>query len=136
IHHWTHLELRRYFGIDLLLSPATADEIWEQANARLAEPDFCVHGILEKFRVTMVGTTDDPADPLDHHEAIAFSPLRTRVLPTFRPDKAFAVDQPKAFNAWIEKLEEITDTSIHHVSDLLQALQKRHDDFHAAGCRL
>ncbi len=136
IHHWTHLELRRYFGIDLLLGPDTADEIWEQANARLAGPDFCVHGILDKFRVTMVGTTDDPADPLLHHHAIADTGLATRVFPTFRPDKAFSVDQPKAFNAWIEKLEDVTDSSIHHVSDLLQALQKRHDDFHDAGCRL
>jgi glucuronate isomerase len=103
---------------------------------RLADPNFCVHGILRKFRVEMVGTTDDPADPLLHHEAIAAGPLATRVLPTFRPDKAFAVDTPKAFNAWIEKLEEITDSSIHHVSDLLQRLKQRHDDFHAAGCRL
>lgn len=136
IHHWTHLELRRYFGIDLLLTPKTADEIWDRANAKLAEKDFSTHGILKKFRVEVVGTTDDPADPLDHHQAIAASGLATRVVPTFRPDKAFLVDQPKAYETWLEKLENQSDIAIHHLSDLLAALQKRHDDFHAAGCRM
>ncbi len=136
IHHWTHLELRRYFGIDLLLSPETADEIWDRANERLAEPDFCTHGLLKKFDVRMVGTTDDPADPLDDHRAIAESDLPTKVLPTFRPDKALQVDRPDALRAWIDQLGQTADMSIHRLSDLLAALQKRHDDFHAAGGRL
>ena len=136
IHHWTHLELRRYFGIDLLLGPDTADEIWERANAKLAEPDFCAHGILRKFDVRVVGTTDDPADPLDDHHAIAASDLATRVVPTFRPDKALLVDRPDLLAPWLAKLEGASDTAIVHLSDLLAALQKRHDDFHAAGARL
>lgn len=136
IHHWTHLELRRYFGIEELLSPATADEVWERGNARLAEADFCARGILEKFDVRMVGTTDDPADPLDDHHAIAALGLATRVLPTFRPDKALLVDQPAALAAWLEKLEEQADTAVVTLSDLLSALQKRHDEFHDAGGRL
>jgi glucuronate isomerase len=136
VHHWTHLELQRYFGIDLLLSPATADEIWERANAKLAEPDFSAHGILGKFKVEMVGTTDDPADPLADHQMIAESGLATRVLPTFRPDKALLVDQPETWQAWLDKLEETSDIAIDHLSDLLAALQQRHDDFHAAGARL
>jgi len=136
IHHWTHLELRRYFGIDLLLGPDTADEIWERANVKLAEPDFRVHGILRKFDVRVVCTTDDPADPLDDHAAIAASDLATLVTPTFRPDKAFMVDLPDLLASWLAKLEAISDTAITHLSDLLAALQKRHDDFHAAGCRL
>lgn len=136
IHHWSHLELRRYFGIDTLLTPATADEVWEKANARLAEPDFSAHGILEKFDVRMVGTTDDPVDSLDHHQAIADSGIRTRVLPTFRADKAFTVDQPEAFNAWTDKLELATGIDIGSLSGLLDALHRRHDDFHAMGCRL
>ncbi|RPJ35536.1 MAG: glucuronate isomerase [Verrucomicrobiaceae bacterium] len=136
VHHWTHIELQRYFGIDLLLGPDTADEIWERANARLAAPDFCVHGILEKFDVRVIGTTDDPADPLDDHAAIAASGISTRVLPTFRPDKALLVDHPDLLAPWLAKLEEISGTHIAHLSDLLAALQKRHDDFHAAGCRL
>ncbi len=136
IHHWTHLELQRYFDIDLLLGPDTADTIWEQANDRLAQDDFCVHEILKSFKVKMIGTTDDPVDPLDDHLAIAASGIDTRVTPTFRPDKAFAVDQPESFNAWIDRLEAITDTDISQLDDLLNALQVRHDDFHAAGCRL
>ena len=136
IHHWTHLELRRYFGIEKLLSPATADEIWEKANARLAQPDFSVRGILKKFDVRMVGTTDDPADPLDDHHAIAAENLSTKVLPTFRPDKVFQVDRPDLFNAWLAKLESVSDSSIHSLSELLAALQKRHEAFHAAGGRL
>ena len=136
IHHWTHLELQRYFGIDLLLSPKTADEIWDRTQAKLAEPDFCVYGILNRFDVRVVGTTDDPADPLDDHLAIAASDLRTQVLPTFRPDKALAVDRPDLLVPWLKKLSEISHTSIERLSDLLSALQKRHDAFHAAGGRL
>jgi glucuronate isomerase len=136
VHHWTHLELQRYFDIDLILSPATADEIWERANAKLAAPEFCAHGLLHQFDVRMVGTTDDPADSLADHEAIAASGLVTRVLPTFRPDKAFLVDQPALLEAWLDKLEAVADVSITYLSDLLAALQKRHDDFHDAGGRL
>jgi glucuronate isomerase len=136
IHHWTHIELQRYFGIDLLLSPDTADEIWERTNATLAEPDFCVHGLLKKFDVRVVGTTDDPADPLTDHLAIAASGLGTVVAPTFRPDKAFLVDRPDLLAQWLEKLETNSGTSITTLSHLLAALQNRHDAFHEAGARL
>lgn len=136
IHHWSHLELQRYFDIDLLIRPETADEIWQRANDKLAEDSFSVHSILGKFDVRMIGTTDDPVDSLETHHAIAESDLKTKVRPTFRPDKVFAVDQPANFNAWIDKLEAVTDSDISQVGDLLNALHKRHDDFHAAGCRL
>lgn len=136
IHHWTHLELQRYFDIHLLLSPESADEIWQRANEKLAAPEFCAQQLLQKFDVRMVGSTDDPADPLDHHHAIAAAGLSTRVLPTFRPDKALQVDQPEALALWLDRLEAEADQSIIHLSDLLMALQKRHDDFHAAGGRL
>ena len=136
IHHWTHLELQRYFGINLLLGPDTADEIWERANDKLATAEFCAHGLLKQFDVRVVGTTDDPADPLDDHAAIAASDLTTRVVPTFRPDKALLVDRPDLLGPWLCKLEAAANTSIVHLSDLLAALQKRHDDFHAAGGRL
>ncbi|MBC7980003.1 MAG: glucuronate isomerase [Armatimonadetes bacterium] len=136
MHHWAHMELQRYFGIHTLLTPDTADEIWEKTNARLAEPDFSTHGILEKFAVRVIGTSDDPADPLDHHAAIAESDLRTKVVPTFRPDRAFQVDRPDLLNAWLGKLEDASDISITHLSDLLAALRKRHADFHALGARL
>jgi glucuronate isomerase len=136
MHHWAHLELQRYFGIDLLLSPQTADEIWERTNARLAEADFSSRGLLKKFDVRVVGTTDDPADPLDDHVSIAGSGLGTRVVPTFRPDKAFGVDQPELLGKWRAKLEAVSGISITRLDDLLTALAKRHDDFHAVGGRL
>jgi glucuronate isomerase len=136
IHHWTHLELRRYFGIDLLLGPDTADEIWDRANARLAEFDFSARGILAKFDVRVVGTTDDPADPLDDHAAIAASGCKTLVVPTYRPDKALLVDRPDLLVPWLARLGAAAGVSIERFSDLLAALQKRHDDFHTAGARL
>ncbi|MGA0901091.1 MAG: glucuronate isomerase, partial [Luteolibacter sp.] len=136
IHHWTHLELQRYFDIDLLLSPSTSDLIWERANAKLKEDSFCAHGILDKFDVRMVGTTDDPADPLDHHHACKELGIKTLVAPTFRPDKAFAVEQPDNWLPWVKKLAAISGVRIGSLSDLLSALKKRHDEFHAAGSRL
>lgn len=136
MHHWVHLELRQYFGIDDLLSPSTAESIWQRCNHALQDPDFCVHGILEKFRVAMVGTTDDPADSLDDHWAIRHSNITTKVLPTFRPDKAFAIDQAASYRSWINKLAHTCGKKIETLEDLLAALQQRHDDFHAVGGRM
>jgi glucuronate isomerase len=136
MHHWVHMELRRYFGIGELLTPDSAESIWQRCNAALAEEDFCVHGILQKFRVEMVGTTDDPADPLDHHHAIRAAGLPTKVLPTFRPDKAFAVDQGPAYRGWVGKLAAICGKEISALDGLCAALRQRHDDFHAAGARM
>ncbi|SVB97765.1 uncharacterized protein METZ01_LOCUS250619, partial [marine metagenome] len=104
LYHWTHLELSRHFGIDTLLSEETAEEIWETANERLAQPGLSVHGILKQFDVRALCTTDDPTESLAHHEAIAGLGIRTKVYPTFRPDKAWSVDQPEDFNAWADKL--------------------------------
>lgn len=136
MHHWVHMELQRYFGIDSLLSPKTADAIWEQTNARLSDPEFSARGLLKKFDVRVVGTTDDPADPIDDHLKIAASGFSTKVLPTFRPDNAFKVDRPDLLNPWIAKLESVSNISITTIGDLMNALKKRHDDFHHAGARL
>jgi glucuronate isomerase len=134
IYHWSHLELSRYFDLDLRISPETADQIWNHCNARL--PDLGTHQIVKKFRVAALGTTDDPADSLDAHAAIRASGLETRVYPTFRPDKAFLVDQPAALNPWLERLEDVTGRQITSLDDLLSALKARHDDFHALGGRM
>ncbi len=136
LYHWTHLELKRYFDIDQLLDEQSAPAIWEQANEQLAGDDFTVHGILRKFDVRAVCTTDDPTDNLSPHRAIAESDLRARVYPTFRPDKALAVDQPEQFNAWLDRLTKASDIDIVSLSDLTDALRQRHDAFHAVGCRL
>ena len=136
IHHWTHLELRRYFGIDALLTPATAESIWQECNAQLAREDFSARGLLRRFRVKMVGTTDDPAAPLDDHLAIAASGFETRVLPTYRPDKVFGVDQPQTWNTWVDRLGVCCDREIGSYAELCAALHQRHDDFHEAGARM
>ncbi len=137
LYHWTHLELKRYFDIDTLLSPQTAREIWDRTKEQLASPEFSARNILRRFRVTALCTTDDPADSLDHHQAVAGdTSLDVQVLPAFRPDKALNVHTPDAFNAWIQKLEKTGNCSISSLSDLMECLRQRHDDFHALGARI
>jgi glucuronate isomerase len=136
LYHWTHLELKRYFGIDELLDAASAGRIWKKANELLARPDFTARGILKKFKVTTLCTTDDPVDDLAHHKKIAADGAGTRVFPAFRPDKALAVGQPEAFNAWVGRLEQAAGMDIAKLEDFVSALRRRHDYFHANGCRL
>jgi glucuronate isomerase len=118
------------------LDATTAARVWHQANERLATPDLTAHGILKKFRVTHLCTTDDPVDDLQPHAAIAASGLATRVLPAFRPDKAFGVDRPEPWNAWIDRLAAAAEVDIRSLADLLEALRRRVEFFHARGCRL
>ena len=136
LYHWTHLELKRYFGIDELLDEESAARIWKKANEKLAGPELTTRGILKKFNVTTLCTTDDPTDDLAHHKKIAADGVATRVLPAFRPDKALAVHQPAAFNAWVARLAAAADTDIANMEDFVAALKRRHDYFHAQGCRL
>ncbi len=136
LYHWTHLELKRCFGIDRPLDERSAPAIWEEATALLARPDLGARGILRKFRVEALCTTDDPADPLEHHEAIARSGFEVRVLPTFRPDAAFAVDRPAPWNAWVDRMAATSGVETRSLDGLLAALRKRHDAFGALGCRL
>jgi glucuronate isomerase len=138
LYHWTHLELNRPFGIhDRLLSPATAAGIWDDCNARLAEGGFSCRGILRRMNVALVCTTDDPADGLEQHRAMAADPsFSIPVLPTFRPDKALAIESPPEWNAWLDRLAQSADVDVISYASLLEALRKRHDFFHACGCRL
>ncbi len=136
LYHWTHLELARYFGINILLNQDSAERIWKEANEKLAQPDLTTHGILNKFQVRTLCTTDDPADDLKHHAAITSSSLTTRVLPAFRPDKALQVHQPETFNGWVDRLAEAANVDINNHSSFLDALRRRHDYFHQKGCRL
>lgn len=130
LYHWTHLELRRYFGIDTLLNEDTAPEIWDEANRQLKTLD--THAILDKFKVALIGTTDDPADALDHHAAIGKLGIDTTVVPTWRPDKALAVGNAGAFNAYIDQLGADTDS----IAELREVIRNSHQRFHAAGARL
>ncbi len=136
LYHWTHLELSRYFGIDELLNESSAERIWHQANEQLQTPALSARGILQKFGVRILCTTDDPADPLDHHARIREADFGTRVYPTFRPDRALDVHLPAVFNPWLDRLAATSGVDITRFADLQDALGQRHGDFHAAGGRL
>jgi glucuronate isomerase len=136
LYHWTHLELKRYFGIDELLSESNAASVWDRANAQLRTADLRAHGILKKFRVKALCTTDDPTDDLSCHKVIAGSGLGTKVFPAYRPDKALNVHLPEIFNPWVTKLQEVSNVDIGGFADFQKALRQRHDYFHQMGARL
>lgn len=136
LYHWTHLELQRYFDVHQLLSAATAKKIYEECSEKLSSPEYSVQNLLRKMKVEMLCTTDDPIDTLVHHQHIKANGFGVEVLPAFRPDKAFAVENAVAYNAYIDKLGEVADADIHTVDGLLDALQKRVDYFDANGCKL
>lgn len=136
LYHWTHLELSRVFGIDKLLSPATAREIFDECNAKLATPEFRGQALIRKFNVETVCTTDDPADDLHWHKMIADHPFGTKVIPAWRPDKAMAIEDPKSYKEYLKKLEAAAGVEINSYSDLQEALKKRHDFFATMGCKL
>jgi glucuronate isomerase len=135
LYHWSHLELARYFGIKELLNEETAADIWRRANTQLASEELSVQGILRKFDVEVLCTTDDPTDSLEHHRAIAAQGLPTRVYPAFRPDRAFRTEDPLGFNIWVDDLGKMANVDISNLAELMQALRNRHDFFHEHGCR-
>ncbi|MDR2069861.1 MAG: glucuronate isomerase [Treponema sp.] len=139
LYHWTHLELQRYFNIYEPLTEKSAQRIWTEANALLQNPELSVKGIFEKFKVYAVGTTDDPADSLEYHSAIAagkapIGSIAARVIPSFRPDKALNINLP-GFAAYIKTLAGASGQAINSVADVLAALEKRLDFFVLQGCR-
>ena len=137
LYHWTHLELRTAFGIDELLNPESARRIFDECNARLAtDPSLTPRGLMRRYGVELVCTTDDPADTLEHHKAIRESGFEIRVLPTWRPDKAMDIDKPELFGSYIRRLGDAAGMEIRNFAHLKDALQRRHDFFEAAGCRL
>ena len=138
LYVWTHMELARPFGItDRLLGPDTAREIWDAANARLRQSGFTARGLIRQFDVEVICTTDDPCDDLRHHRQIAADPdFPVGVYPTFRPDKALAVDNPAAWNEWLGRLAAASDMVIATFDDMVAALRRRALVFHEAGCRL
>ena len=137
LYHWTHLELRRAFGIDAQLSPATSRAIFDRCNERLREDGFTILGMLRRFRVAVVCTSDDPADTLEWHRKLAACPERdTRVYPTWRSDQILAVEDPVTFNAWVARLETASGRAVGgRLSSLLDALHVRLDAFNELGCR-
>lgn len=138
LYHWTHLELKRYFGVsDRLFNPQTAPGIWEECNARLARPDFSCRGLIQQSNVAAICTTDDPIDSLEHHQALAKdTSFGIPVLPAWRPDRAMNLADLKEFKAYVDKLAAAADVDIRSFDDFRAALRKRHDFFHANGCRV
>ncbi len=135
LYHWTHLELSRYFGINELLSPQTAESIYNRATEMLRSKEFATLNILNKMSVEMVGTTDDPIDTLEHHKAIKENG-GIKVLPSFRADNVLKTEEPESFNLYLQKLSDASGIEINSFSKLVDALDSRHEYFHSVGCRL
>lgn len=136
LYHWTHLELKRYFGIHKLLSSETAEEIWESCNAMLQDKAFSAQNLIKRSNVKAICTTDNPVDSLEYHLLLAQNKeFDVKVLPTFRPDPFFNIEK-EGFTEWVAKLEAVSGYAIHSLEDLKSALARRLDFFHQAGCRL
>jgi len=136
LYHWTHLELKRYFGIDCILSPETAEYVWNKCNELLQRDDFTVREIIKKSNVKLICTTDDPVDSLEYHKAIAEDKtFDVKVLPTFRPDKGMNIEKD-GFAEWIGKLSKVSGIDIKSFEDLKEALKLRIEFFHNMGCRI
>ena len=136
LYHWTHLELRRYFGVDELLNPSTAKTLYDRCSEMLRSPEFSVRSLLKRSNVRAVCTTDDPADSLEHHRKAAEDGFDVKVWPTFRPDAAMNADNVSDWNRYIDRLSAAADTDIGSFSALVSALKARHDFFHKMGSRV
>jgi len=136
LYHWTHMELRRPFGVTDLLDSGSASRVWARCNELLRTPELSVRSILTSMGVRVVCTTDDPTSTLEHHAAIRRDAFGVIVVPTFRPDAAMRVEDPRGYRRWIAKLEECTGRSVGSYRALLDGLRSRHAAFHDAGCRL
>ncbi len=134
MYHWTHLELKRYFGIDTPLTADTAEEIWQECNRLLAQDDFSVRNIIRRSNVAMIGTTDDPADDLNWHKKLSEDRFRTKVLPSFRPDRVVNIEKP-AFADGVRALEAAIGAPISSTAALKKALAERLAFFYQNGCR-
>jgi glucuronate isomerase len=136
LYHWTHLELKRYFGIDDLLGPENAEAVYERTAAQLQQPSHATVGLLQQQNVEALCTTDEPIATLEYHKRIGEQGTIPKVFPTFRPDKAFGIEGGKGYMAYMDLLSEASGLSIATYGDLLMALENRVDYFHDHGCRL
>ena len=136
LYHWTHLELKTAFGVTKLLNPSTAREIYDHCTALLQQPEYYARGLMQHYNVEVVCTTDDPVDSLEHHIKVREDGFAVKMLPTWRPDKAMAVESAADFRAYIEKLSEVSGVSISKFADVIDALRVRHRFFGSVGCRL
>ena len=135
LYHWTHLELKRYFGEEDLLNTSSADRIYESCSVQLRTPEFSTRNLLKKMKVEVVCTTDDPTDSLEHHKALSLQDWGIKMFPAFRPDKFVMINEP-VFLGKIKELEALVDFNIRSLLDLVDALQQRVEFFHQLGCRI
>ena len=136
LYHWTHLELRKPFGISDLLNESSASDIYSRCGEMLQQDEFSTRGILEQMNVRLVCTTDDPVDSLEHHIQMNDDTFATRVYPAWRPDKGMGAERAADFNAWVDRLETASGIEIRDFDSYMEALQNRHDFFHETGCRI
>ena len=136
LYQWTHLELQRVFGVDELLTPETAREIYSHCTALLGKKEFSARSIIRKFRVEALCTTDDPSSTLEEHRKIRDSGFETIVAPAFRPDRALEGHLPERFNPWLDRLAELAEVKIDSFGRFIECLWKRHQYFNDNGCRL
>lgn len=136
LYHWTHLELKTAFGIDKVLNPKTAREIYDECNEKLKQPEYSARGFMRRYHVETVCTTDDPVDDLHFHKQTKESGFEIKMLPAWRPDKTMAVENPADFKAYVEKLGEVSGVNISNFNEYVDAIQKRHDFFNEMGSRL
>ena len=135
LHHWSCLELKRYFGIQTELTPDNAAMVWETANALLRTDDFRPRDLLRRMQVEVLCTSDDPVDSLEYHYQLRDDTgFAVKVFPTFRPDRALAIDDRDLFDSWLKRLEKAACTDITNLDSFLVALRTRHEAFSAAGC--
>lgn len=136
LYHWTHLELKTAFDVDELLNPESAKHIFDVCSEKLRKPEFSARGLMKHYNVEVICTTDDPIDSLEHHIALQKEGFEIKVLPTWRPDKAMAVENATEYRKYVEKLSEVSGVEINNFSDLIAALRNRHDFFASVGCKL
>ncbi|MGK7391040.1 MAG: glucuronate isomerase [Candidatus Cyclobacteriaceae bacterium M2_1C_046] len=136
LYHWTHMELKNYFGIEKILNGKTAREIYDLCSTMLQTEEFSVRNILRQMNVEIICTTDDPVDSLKHHIKLKKEGFEIKVLPTFRPDNILCIEEESIFLPYLQKLEEASGISITSYTDLITAVKERHDFFHENGCRL
>ena len=135
LYHWTHLELKMFFGIDKLLSPETAREIFDECNEKLKNPEYSARAFIEKSNVKFIGTTDDPISTLEFHQLLKNDEtFQTIIAPTFRPDGALFIERP-GYQEWTEKLEQVSGVKTDSLDGYLAALKQRVDFFHENGGR-
>ena len=136
LFHWTHLELKKFFGINEVLSPKNSRAIYDACNEKLQTPEYSCRNIIRMANVHTICTTDDPVDSLEYHQKIKADGFEVAVLPAWRPDKAMMVEQPISYNEYINQLAKVSGMEIKSFPDLMAALDKRHQYFHDNGCRL